>query len=122
MSIIDFFGLLEESITIKKILFRQNQLSDMVHHQNKTKYQRLFEENDQKHGVVPRINASVGMRMSKSAAESRLGRRNEEEAPPAYNSLNYTDFGEESQFQSVQSKNYSKEEAKVVRLTHTKYN
>ena len=30
MTLVDFFELIEESVTIKKILFRQNQLSEMV--------------------------------------------------------------------------------------------
>lgn len=42
MTMIDFFGLVEESITMKKILFRQNQLSEQVNQQNKSKYQQLF--------------------------------------------------------------------------------
>jgi len=39
VTLVDFFGMIEESVTLKKILFRQKQLSDMVDHQNKTKYQ-----------------------------------------------------------------------------------
>lgn len=45
MTIIDFFSIIQESITIKKILFRQNLLSEMVNHENKVKYKVLFESN-----------------------------------------------------------------------------
>jgi hypothetical protein len=35
--------MMEESVTLKKILFRQNQLSDLVSYENKSKYSTLFE-------------------------------------------------------------------------------
>ena len=44
MSLTDFFILISEAMTIKKILFRQNQLSQMVEYQNKTTYNRLFSD------------------------------------------------------------------------------
>ena len=43
LTVIDFFSMLEESITMKKILFRQNQLSEMIEHQNRARYRQLFE-------------------------------------------------------------------------------
>lgn len=43
MTIMDFFALIQEGITMKKILFRQSQLSEMLHHQNKNKSKNLFE-------------------------------------------------------------------------------
>ena len=42
----EFFSLMEQSITLKKILLRQNQLSDMVAHSNKTHYSTII-ANDQ---------------------------------------------------------------------------
>ena len=38
-----FLKMMEENVTLKKILFRQNQLSDLVQYENKSKYSTLFE-------------------------------------------------------------------------------
>lgn len=35
-------------MTLKKILFRQNQLSDLVHYENKNKYSTLFDSHKKK--------------------------------------------------------------------------
>jgi CRP-like cAMP-binding protein len=43
MTLVDFLLMMEESVTLKKILFRQSQLSDLVHYENKNKYSTLFE-------------------------------------------------------------------------------
>jgi hypothetical protein len=44
MGLVDFLAIMEESVTLKKILFRQRQLSDMVNHQNRSKYPSLFQD------------------------------------------------------------------------------
>jgi hypothetical protein len=49
ITLVDFFAMIEESVTLKKILFRQNQLSNMVDHQNKTRYPELFNDSNKKH-------------------------------------------------------------------------
>lgn len=45
MTIIDFFSIIQESITMKKILFRQNLLAEMLNHENKAKYKVLLASN-----------------------------------------------------------------------------
>ena len=61
ITLVDFFVMIEESVTLKKILFRQNHLSDMVDHQNKTKYRQLFEDSEKKHRS-PQTKTSYGTR------------------------------------------------------------
>jgi hypothetical protein len=44
MALVDFLIMMEESVTMKKILFRQNHLSDLVNYENKSKFVSLFED------------------------------------------------------------------------------
>ena len=44
LTLIEFLNIIEERITMKKILLRQSQLSQMVSYENKNNFDKLFVE------------------------------------------------------------------------------
>lgn len=92
MTLANFLVMMEESVTLKKILFRQNQLSDLVSYENRSKYSTLFEGKPRKSRSYKHTrDPALSLELEKKTVD-RLSGSNLEEAPPQFNNFNYTDF------------------------------
>ena len=114
ISLVEFFSLLEQSVTLKKILLRQKQLSDMVQQNNKSHYSTLLSVDR------PPRSRQQSRNQSRSAGKKRSTPRQEEDeaVPPTFNHFNFNEFlGEEEQGGRAL---LSGAERRVMRMTHQK--
>jgi hypothetical protein len=116
--------MMEESVTLKKILFRQNQLSDLVSYENRSKYSTLFEGKPRKsrsykhsYSREPALSQELEKKLVGLISGSKL-----EEAPPQFNNFNYTDFLRQGVEDEPVAAQLNEEEERVARLTHVKLN
>lgn len=117
MTLASFLLMMEESLTLKKILFRQNHLSELVSYQNRSKYSALFEPKRTRSYKHSRNPLPLPNDLEKSLLRSSV-----EEAPPQFNNFNFTDFLKEGSEEEQQvARQLNEEEARVARLTHVKF-